>query len=179
MQENFLQEVFEIAFRLQGLYRSKNPIKRIQAYLLYLITMHKIKYISDKVSPYYEWYHNIITFMHRTKYKSDIIKYIDVITEEQFQISKLSIEIDNQIYQIQFNIPFDVNKKPVLTINIHLSDNSFKHYILSDRDIIHYIRSNNDIVKANHIYRLVYTMNNELYNSCKYTLSKKWINNVN
>lgn len=179
MQDNFLQEVFEIAFRLQGLYKSKNPIKRIQAYLIYLITMYRIRYISDKISPYYEWYHNTITFMNRIKYKSDIVKYTEVVTEEQFQISKLSIKIDNQIYQVQFNIPFDMDKKPIMSINIHLPNNNFKHYILSDNDIIDYLESKSDIVKATYLYKLVHTMNDELYKSCKYALSGKWRNNVN
>lgn len=179
MKNNFLQEVFEIAFRLTGLYKSKNLFKKIQAFLIYIITMHKIKYITDKVSPYYEWYHNIIAFMHRIKYKSDIIKSMDIITDEQFQISRLTINIDNVIYEIQINIPFDMDKNPNMSMVMTLLDNTRRHYVLDGNDIIYYIQYGNDFTKSLSVYKLIHEMNNELYKACKYALSGKWVNNVN
>ena len=177
MSKDIFSEIIMYVTHEKYAYNSKNIFKKLKYRIVSRWLLMKLSNMTDKISPYYEWYSNAIKFMITTNYISDNLtnKKYNFDHKTRIEVSSCDVKInDSARFNITVSVPMFGSKDPTMKIVILSNDNEsmhFNHIDLIGYNIDHFINGK-DLSQAMNIYNCLRSFQNELYESCKkYLLS--------
>lgn len=172
MNKDIFSEIMMYGMYAKSVYNSKNIFKKIKCKLTSHWLLIKLSNMTDKISPYYEWYSNAIKFMITTNYESDNLNNKKYNYDNKINMEVCSCDIkvnDTARFNMLVSVPMTSNKNPNMKITIFNNKNNlmhFNHIDLIGYNIDYFI-NNKDVVQSMNIYNCLKAFQNELYNSCK------------
>lgn len=172
MSKDIFSEIMMYGVYAKSAYNSKNIFKKIKYRLISHWLLIKLSNMTDKISPYYEWYSNAIKFMITTNYESDNLNNKKYSYDHKIDVEVCSCDIkvnDTVKFNMLVSVPMAASKDPNMKITISSNRNNlmhFNHIDLIGYNIDHFINKK-DVSQSMNIYNCLKAFQNEFYNSCK------------